>query len=259
LRFEDAPLRACRAALGILQRLKEAGPDLEAKHSVRPQLRIGLNTGAAVVGKVQERADVTILGDTVNFASRLQALADADSVFMSESTHRLVQGLVEASFAGEHTIKGKAEPQKIYRLEGVRPGATRFEAAVSRGLSTFVGREHEMELLEDGLEQARVQLQVIDVAAEPGMGKSRLLHELRQRIDKKRASILIGSCSPDGQQTPLLPFIEVVRGAFRVSTGEAEKDIAQKLEMGLTRWACTQPVILACWFICLVSRSPTTR
>src|SRR5262245_22914648 len=66
--LEDAPLRACRAALTILQRIKAAGPDLEAKHGVRPQLRIGLNTGAAVVGQVQEKADVTVLGDTVNFA-----------------------------------------------------------------------------------------------------------------------------------------------------------------------------------------------
>ena len=151
--FEDAPLRACRAALSILQRLGTAGPELEAKQGVRPHLRIGLNTGAAVVGKVQGGADagVTVLGDTVNFAARLQALADPDCVLMSEATHRSVEGMVEASFAGEHSIKGKSAAQKVCRLDGIRHGATRFETAVSRGLSTFVGREHELEVLERGL------------------------------------------------------------------------------------------------------------
>ena len=98
-------------------------------------------------------------------------------------------------------------------LDGIRRGATRFETAVSRGLSSFVGREHELEVLERGLAEARSQLHVIDIAAEPGMGKSRLLHEFRQRVGKERAFVLSGNCSPDGQQTPFLPFIEVVRGS----------------------------------------------
>jgi class 3 adenylate cyclase len=234
--FEDAPLRACRAALAILQRLKEAGPDLEAKHGIRPQIRIGLNTGAAVVGKVDEGADsgVTVLGDTVNFAARLQALAEPDSVLMSDATHGLVKGRVDASFSGDQKIKGKAQSQKTFRLNAIRQGATRFDAAVSRGLSAFVGRERELELLERGLDKARSEFCAIDIAAEPGIGKSRLLFEFRQRIGKERAFVLSGNCSADGQQTPFLPFIEVVRGSFRVTAGEAEKDVAQKLEMGLT-------------------------
>jgi class 3 adenylate cyclase/(2Fe-2S) ferredoxin len=236
--FEDAPVRACRAALSILNRLKAAAPDLRATHGLRPQLRIGLNTGQAVVGKVQGGADagVTVLGDTVNFAARLQSLAEPDSVAMSDAnaTHRLVQGLVETSFAGERTVKGKSEPQKIYRLDSIRQGATRFEAAMSRGLSAFVGREHELEVLERRLNEARSELRVIDIEAEPGLGKSRLLHEFRKRIGKDHAFVLSGSCSPDGQQTPFLPFIEVVRASFRVATGEEENDVAQKLETGLT-------------------------
>ena len=234
--FEDAPLRACRSALAILQRLNAAGGDIEARHGVRPQLRIGLNTGTAVVGQVEGGADaaVTVLGDTVNFAARLQALAEPSSVFMSEATHRLVQGMVDATFAGEHVIKGKAEPQKAYRLDTIRQGATRFEAAVSRGLSAFVGRERELEVLERALTEARSQLRVVDLVAEPGTGKSRLLHEFRQRIGKDRAFVLSGSCSPDGQQTAFLPFIEVIRGSFRISAGEAEKNVAQKLDIGLT-------------------------
>ncbi len=234
--FEDAPLRACRAALSILQRLKAAGPDLEAQHGVRPQMRIGLNTGAAVVGKVEDSAEagVTVLGDTVNFASRLQTLAEPDSVFLSEATHRLVDGMIHASFAGEHAVKGKAERQNVYRLNAIRQGTSRFEAAVSRGLSTFVGREHELDVLERGLGKARSELCVVDLAAEPGIGKSRLLHEFRERIGKDRAFLLSGSCSQDGQQTPFLPFIEVVRGSFRLSAGEVEKEVMQKLEIGLT-------------------------
>jgi class 3 adenylate cyclase len=234
--FEDAPLRACRAALSILQRLKEAGPELEAKHGVRPQMRIGVNTGVAIVGKVEDGADagVTVLGDTVNFAARLQSLAEPDSVFMSDATHQLVLGMVETTFAGDHQIKGKTEPQKAYHLDAIRHGATRFEAAVSRGLSTFVGRERELEVLERGLAKAFSQLCVIDLVAEPGMGKSRLLHEFRERIGKERAFVLKGSCSPDGQQTPFLAFIEVVRSLFHVTAGEAEKEVAQKLKTGLT-------------------------
>ena len=234
--LEDAPLRACRAALAIRERLKAAGGDLEAKHGVRPQLRIGINTGLAVVGQVQggAGAGVTVLGDTVNVAARLQTMAEPEAVVMSEALHALVEGLVEASFVGAHQFKGKSEPQKVYRLDSIRQGATRFGAALGRGLSAYVGREREMDVLERGLAEARVQLQVIDIVAEPGMGKSRLLHEFRQRIGKEQAFVLTGSCSPDGRQTPFLPFIEVVRGLFQVKVGEAESDIGRKLEMGLT-------------------------
>ncbi len=110
----------------------------------------------------------------------------------------------------------------------------RHEVAVSRGLSAFVGREHELEVLERGLRKGSSALCVIDLAADPGMGKSRVLHEFRRRIVDERTFILSGSCWPDGQQTPFLPFIEVVRRSFGVSAGEAEDEIARKQAMGLT-------------------------
>ena len=233
--FEDAPLYACRAGLSILQRLQTASNELEVKHGIRPQLRIGINTGLAVFGTLGSGMDAvaTVTGDTVNFASRLQALATPGSVCISEATYRLLQGRVEASFAGEQQIKGKAKPQKVYRLDAIRHGAGRFDASISRGLTPFVGRERELEVLERRLTEARSHLCVVDIVAEPGMGKSRLLHEFRQRIGKDRAFVLRGSCSSETQQTPFFPFTGVVRGEFRISAGEAEKDVAQKLKMGL--------------------------
>ena len=110
--LEDAPLRACRAGLAIQERLAAAAPRIEAKHGVRPQMRIGVNSGLAVVTHIHgEDSPVTALGDTVNFASRLQSLAEPGSVYLSEATYRLVHGLVETTFAGAHAIKGKAELQ----------------------------------------------------------------------------------------------------------------------------------------------------
>lgn len=237
--LEDSPLRACRAGLQIHQRLAAAVPTIETKHGLRPQMRIGINTGLAIVTQIRgESASMTALGDTVNLASRLQGLAEPGSVLLSEATNRLVEGMVEANFAGAHAIKGKVEPQRVYRLDSIRQGATRFEAAVGRGLSAYAGRERELEILEHGLVGARSQIHVIDVMAEPGMGKSRLLHEFRQRIGQNAGNetvfILSGSCSPDGRQTPFLPFIEVVRGSFQVRAGEAENEVARKLEAGLT-------------------------
>ncbi len=234
--LEDAPLRACRAALAIHERLAAAAPAIEAKYGVRPRMRIGVNSGLAVVTQIRgESGPATALGDTVNLASRLQTLAEAGTVYLSEATQRLVQGLVETTFAGEHTIKGKAGPQKVYQLEAIRRGATRFDAAVGRGLTAYVGREREMEILERAFAEGRNGLRVIDVVADPGMGKSRLLHEFRQRIGKEQAFVLSGSCSLDGQQTPFLPFIEVVRRSFQVKGGEAEAEISRKLNLGLSR------------------------
>jgi class 3 adenylate cyclase len=212
--LEDGPLRACRAGLAIQERLIAAAPQIEAKHGLRPEMRIGLNSGLAVVTQIRgEGGSATALGDTVNLASRLQTLAEPGTVYLSEATHRLVEGLVETTFAGTHAIKGKAEPQKVYRLNGLRRGATRFEAAVGRGLSAYVGRERELDVLRRALADSRGELRLIDVVAEAGMGKSRLVYEFRQRIGKEQMFILLGRCSPDGCPQPRPPIAD--RSAFR--------------------------------------------
>jgi class 3 adenylate cyclase len=233
--LEDAPLRACRAALLIQERLAAQTAEIEADYGLRPLLRVGINTGTAVVGRVDsgDDASVTALGDTINLASRIQALAQPGAVLLSEAARRLVDGMVESQFVGERQIKGKAEPQRVHLLQAIRQGAARFDAAVSRGLTAYVGRDRELETLERDLTESDSGIRVIDVQGEPGIGKSRLLHEFRQRIGKSRTFILAGSCSPDSQQTPFSLFIEVVRGSFRVAAGEAEATVARKLDEGL--------------------------
>jgi class 3 adenylate cyclase/tetratricopeptide (TPR) repeat protein len=232
--LEDAPLRACRAGLAIQEGLAAVASAVEAKYGVRPEIRIGLNSGLAVVTQIRgDSGPATALGDTVNLASRLQALAEPGAIYLTEATHRLVQGLVQTSFAGEFAVKGKAERQKVYRLQAVRLGATRFDAAVGRGLSAYVGRERELDILDVARAQARGQTRVIDIVAESGMGKSRLLYEFQARTDTTQTPVLKGSCTPDGHRTPFLPFIDVVRDAFQVNADEAEAEIARKLEFGL--------------------------
>jgi hypothetical protein len=141
------------------------------------------------------RAEVmTALGDRVNLASRLQTLAEPGAVLLSDATRRLVDGLVDATFAGDRAIKGKLERQKVWRLDAIRQGATRFDVAVGRGLSLYLGRERELHLLDCALAEACNGLRVIDIVAEPGMGKSRLLHEFVARMRDKQAFALFGNC-----------------------------------------------------------------
>jgi len=117
--LEDAPLRACRAALDIQQRISSAAAEIETKYGMRPLMRIGINTGPMIVGEMRSGAStsVTAIGDTVNLASRLQSLAEPGRVLLSEATHRLVQGLVQCGPAGEYEIKGKTERQKAFHLD----------------------------------------------------------------------------------------------------------------------------------------------
>ena len=231
--YEDAPLRACRAALGIIDRLGRTADEFERKFAARPQLRLGINSGLAIVGAVQD-GGVTVMGDAVNIAARLQSLAEPGTTYLSEATRRLAGGRIDAESKGRHQLKGRTEPLSVFKLIGIERDATRFAAAARHGLSTYVGRERELEILERHLETARSGLRVVDIVAEPGMGKSRLLHEFRLRLDAAEVFVLSGSCSPDGVQTPLLPFIDVVRNAFSVSAGEPEREIVRKLEAGLT-------------------------
>ena len=231
--LEDATLRACKAALQIQARLAAVGPDIEVEFGIRPLLRIAINTGPVVAGRMEDgRAGVS--GDTINLAARLQSMAAPATVVLAEAAHRLVEGMVQALFAGEQRIKGKSEPQNVYRLDAVKADAVRFDAALSRGLTEYVGRARELEALRGSFADAATGLRVVDLVGEPGMGKSRLLHEFLRGIDRGKVVLLRGNCASDGAQTAFGLFVDVVRSAFRLSAADSKDEIGRKLADGLS-------------------------
>lgn len=110
---EDGPRRAVHAALGIQRALRGYGQELQAQRGLSLQMRIGINTGPVVVGKIGDdlRMDYTAVGDTTNLAARLQQVARPGSVIISEATHRLVAGFFETLDLGEVPVKGRAPAQ----------------------------------------------------------------------------------------------------------------------------------------------------
>ena len=234
--LEDAPVRACRAGLDIQQRMAARATDLASEFGVAPQVRIGVHSGSVVVGEVgsNQRIDFTAQGDTVNLAARLQSLAEPGGVVLSEATHNLVEGYVDSAFAGEHPVKGKAEAQRVYRLESIKAGVTRFDVSLERGLTPLVGRRRELQSLEDAWREARGgMLRIFDIVGEAGIGKSRLAFEFRGGLDDESIFLLEGRCTADGRATPFLPFIEVVRNSFRIAERTEAVEAERKLTRGL--------------------------
>jgi class 3 adenylate cyclase len=230
--LEDGPLRACRAALSIQQRLAAQGDDFEVAHGARPQLRISINTGVVIVGSVEDGPGLAVFGDAVNTAARLQGLAPPGAVLLSETVHKSVHGLVDGASVGLYLLKGKARPQPAYRLEAIREGVPRFAVALARGLSPHVGRKRELKRLGGILRGNRRRLRIVDIVGESGAGKSRLLHELFSR-PVEAGTLLAGSCPPDGRAVPFLPMIGIVRACFDIAPSDDREVVARKLSHGL--------------------------
>ncbi len=233
--LEDAPQRACRAALSLQKRMTAVGPDLESKYGTKPVLRVGLHTGPVVVGRVGAGGDAefTPLGDTVNLASRLESLAEPGTILLSEAMRQLVGAFAETETLGERRIKGKSAPQTVYRLKSLNEQVSRFDASVERGLTKLVGRGAELRALKDEWRRSRESARSIVITGEPGLGKSRLLYEFRKSLEEEDAFILQGDCLAAGENKPFSPFVEVVRSSFRIGDQETPSALERKLTRGL--------------------------
>ncbi|HET6419205.1 MAG TPA: AAA family ATPase [Geobacteraceae bacterium] len=234
--LEDAPLRACRAALAIQKKMKYVGDGLIAEYCIRPLARIGINTGPVIVGTVgtDMRMEFKAVGDTVNLASRLESIAEPGGIMISETTYGIVGPFINASFAGERLIKGKSESQKVYRLKGINEHAVRFDASVARGLTPLAGRAEELDLLEHYYEKAaQNNILLVLVIGEAGVGKSRLVHELKRRIESRRDLFLQSNFTSHGRSISMMPFVQLVRNRFRVNDGDDRTVVERKIGQGL--------------------------
>jgi class 3 adenylate cyclase/ABC-type Fe3+ transport system substrate-binding protein len=223
---EDSPRRAVHAALGVQRAMQDFGRELQAQRGFSLQMRIGVNTGLVVVGKIGDdlRMDYTAVGDTTNLAARLQQLAQPGTVIISEATHWLVTGFFDTRDLGEHAIKGHTEPVRAYEVLQARGRRTRLEVAAERGLTPRVGRDRELTTLLDLFQQAKTgHGQAVSITGEACIGKSRLVLEFRRALAAEEpVTWLEGQCLSFGQAIPFLPVVDQLRANFGIEEADGE-------------------------------------
>ena len=224
---EDAE-RAVRAALEIVHTVKRASSTEDLS------VRIGIATGPVVVGEPAGAGDQSKLavGSTPNLAARLQGLAVADQIVIATSTRRLVGNAFELTDLGEHDLKGIAEPVHAWRVERALVAESRFDA--NRGgsaLTPLVGRDEELDLLLRRWSQAKDgEGQVVLLSGEPGIGKSRILNALRERLEAQGVQALRFQCSPYYVNSAFWPIIDNFERALKFTRDETTDAKLDKLE-----------------------------
>jgi len=256
---DDAP-RAVRAGLGIVEamrglntRLEQEGlpalacvsthgrPTQSRQRGVHLAVRLGVHTGLVVVGEVGggARQEQLALGETPNLAARLQGLAAPDTLVISAATVPLLGGFFACQALGPHPVKGFAQPLEVYQVLYESTARSRLEAASSTGLTPLIGREQEMRLLLERWAQVKDGLgQVVLLSGEAGIGKSRLVRVLTERVAREpRAWLTPCQCSPYYQNTALYPMIELLeRVALRFDREESPQQKLSKLEGFLVQY-----------------------
>ena len=229
---EDHAQRACHAALAIQKAIEEYGEKIEKECGVEFKMRVGLNSGPVIVGSVGNdlRMDYTAIGDTTNLASRMQTMAKPGTILVSADTHKMARDFFRLKALGKVKVKGKEEPLEAYQLIEAGEVETRIEAAVARGLTKFVGRKREITALKEAFEEAGAGSgQVVGMVGEAGVGKSRLILELRGMLRREEYTYLKGRCLHYGGSMAYLPLLDILRSHFDIKEGEREFVIKKKM------------------------------
>jgi class 3 adenylate cyclase len=229
---EDHAQRACYAALHLSEVLRRYTNELRLSRGLSFSVRIGLNSGEVVVGKIGDdlRMDYTAQGVVVGVAARMQEIAAPDKTYVSGHTARLVSGYFQLRDLGATRVKGLSEPLHVFELEGVGRMRTRLEVSHARGFSKFVGRADEMAVLEAALTRAgEGHGQVVGVVADAGTGKSRLCFEFAERCRSRGVAVYEAQALAHGRMIPFLPVLQLLRSLFGVSDEKASADARHKV------------------------------
>ena len=213
---EDDAVRALHAALATTSEVTNIpGPVTLAS-------RVGICSGRVVVSQIVGPGGwLEAVGETPNIAARLQTLAEPNSVLISESTQRLASAAFNFQDLGFQELKGVTKPLRVYRVLSTKDRTTRFEAAHASSLTPFVGRSTELNLLLDRWHKVKeANGQVVLLSGIPGVGKSKLIHELKSNIQHESYFLLNYQCSPYHSQSPFFPVIEQIELAAQLTQND---------------------------------------
>src|SRR5712691_10544644 len=239
---EDHPQRALHTALAMRDALRRSGEELKKQDRSGVEVRIGINTGEVVLRMVHTggHTEYTPVGHAANLAARMQSVAPAGGIVISEDTRRLVEGYFELRELGPTEVKGIEEPINVYEVIGVGPLHGHFELAVRRGLTKFVGRESELKQMAHALELARGgHGQIVAVVAEAGTGKSRLFYEFKATLPAE-CKVLEAYSVSHGKASAWLPVLELLYGYFGIEETDGKSARRAKIE---TRLSGLDPVL----------------
>jgi class 3 adenylate cyclase/tetratricopeptide (TPR) repeat protein len=251
--LEDAPQRAIRSSIAIHREMVEFSDRMRKEREALPSLkmRVGVHTGPVVVGTLGNdlRVEFKAVGDTVNLASRMEELAQPGTTYVTEDTFRLTEGLFRFEALGAKELKGKKEPVNVYQVIAPSTRRTRFDVSAERGLTPFVGRERELELLLDGFGRAKTgRGQAFSIVAEAGLGKSRLLYEFRKAVTNEDMTFLEGRSLSYSRGIAYHPVIDMLKSNFDIREEDRPFQITEKVKAGLAglgaEEAATLPYLL---------------
>ena len=236
---EDHPQRALYAALRMQEDMRRYGDTLRGKGYPPVLMRVGINTGEVVLRSIRKddlHADYVPVGHSTNLAARMEQMATPGSILVTAYTHKLTEGYFAFKALGQTQIKGVEEPLSVYEVLGAGPLRTRLQVAARRGLTRFVGRQHELEQLHQALEQAKQgHGQIVGVMGEPGLGKSRLFYEFvgaycNTPLHSQATCLVLQAYSVShGKASPYLPVIELLKSYFRIESQDDERTRREKV------------------------------